>query len=388
MEKINFVIVFIQGVISFLSPCILPLLPVYLTILARSAETDEESKKSVLLVNTILFILGISTTFFILGNSISFLGNLLVQNKDMILIGGGLLIVIMGLFYTGWIEIPALQKERRLHYQNKRMTPIAAYGLGVVFSFGWTPCIGPMLTSVLIMASSAKDVGIGNVLILMYTLGFMVPFLIIAAFSRSLFKYLDRVKDYMGVIQKLGGIILIVTGAVMFLNGINGIRVIEVEKGPGKFTHVEEEEKTVIPAPDFVLTDQYGQTHTLSEYRGKTIFLNFWATWCPPCKAEMPHIEALYNEYGKNQEDVIILGVTFPEYGQETTIEGIKEFLAKEAYTFPTVFDEVQLLAYQYYINAFPTTFIINPEGNIELYVPGAMTKETMKSLIEDTRSK
>lgn len=387
MENINLGVVLLQGIISFLSPCILPLLPIYLTILSRSSKGVDAGKKHILLLNTVLFILGISTTFFVLGNSLSLLGNLLIQNKDLILLGGGLLIVVMGLFYTEIIEIPFLQKERRFHYQNKNMTPFSAYVLGVVFSFGWTPCIGPMLTSVLIMASGAENVWQGNLLILIYTLGFMIPFLLLAAFSQKLLGYLESIKKYMRFIQKLGGIILIVTGGMMFFSGINGMRVVKVEKVPGQ-TQELEEENPAIPAPDFVLVDQYGKTHTLSDYKGKTVFLNFWATWCPPCRGEMPHIEALYNEYGQNQEDVIILGVAFPDYGKEKNIEGITKFLEEEQYTFPTVFDEVQLLAYEYGINAFPTTFIINPEGNVELYVPGAMSKEMMESLIENVRDK
>lgn len=137
---------------------------------------------------------------------------------------------------------------------------------------------------------------------------------------------------------------------------------------------------------DFTLKDQYGNVHTLSEYKGKTVFLNFWATWCPPCKKEMPHIEELYNEYNKNNDDVVILGIASPNFGREKSEEYIKDFLNKENYTFPVVFDTNISLVMNYGINAFPTTFIIDKEGYITKFIPGAMDKNTMQKFIEEER--
>ncbi|MEG0502267.1 MAG: TlpA disulfide reductase family protein, partial [Cellulosilyticaceae bacterium] len=126
-----------------------------------------------------------------------------------------------------------------------------------------------------------------------------------------------------------------------------------------------------------------GKKHTLSDYKGKVVFLNFWATWCPPCRQEMPDIEALYKKYGMNEKDVIVLGVAAPLLGDEGSKEEIIKFLEDAEYTFPVVFDETSQLTYDYYIRAYPTTYIINPEGNIELYVPGAISGETMEEIIK-----
>ena len=142
----------------------------------------------------------------------------------------------------------------------------------------------------------------------------------------------------------------------------------------------------LVKALDFTLYDQYGNTHTLSEYEGKTVFLNIWATWCPPCKQEMPYIEELYKEYNLNKEDVVILGLASPYFGKEGSKEDIKEFLNSNKYTFPVVFDENADLIYSYGIQAFPTTFVIDKEGYIAQYVPGGMTKEIMKTLIESVK--
>lgn len=141
-------------------------------------------------------------------------------------------------------------------------------------------------------------------------------------------------------------------------------------------------------APNLTLVDQYGKTHSMREYKGKTVFLNFWASWCPPCKEEIPCVEALYVEFGENKKDVIILGVTIPGLGEEKSKEGIISFLKEKGYTFPTLFDETGQIAYSYNISAFPTAYIINPKGEVEGYIQGTMTKEMMIKSINEARKK
>ncbi|MEG0013298.1 MAG: cytochrome c biogenesis protein/redoxin [Cellulosilyticaceae bacterium] len=393
MEQINFVVVFLEGILSFLSPCILPILPVYLAILSNSTgensiDNGASNQRGTLVKNTILFVLGISTTFFILGTGIGALQPFLTANRQIVLILGGIMIMIMGLFYIGDLNIPFLQRERKLHYKVKGMNPLSAYVLGFTFSFGWTPCIGPMLASVLVVASTAQSKLAGNLLIATYTLGFIIPFLILAVFSKRMMKVLDKVKLQRDTLQKIGGYILIITGFIMTFNGIREPRIIRPSEQPTqeyviKEESKEEEAKPEIVAPDFTLLDQYGKKHTLSDYKGKVVFLNFWATWCPPCRQEMPDIEALYKKYGMNEKDVIVLGVAAPLLGDEGSKEEIIKFLEDAEYTFPVVFDETSQLTYDYYIRAYPTTYIINPEGNIELYVPGAISGETMEEIIK-----
>lgn len=413
MEKLNYLVVFFEGILSFVSPCILPILPIYLAILSNSntgQEGDVRHKRFILMRNSILFVLGISTTFFILGTGIGIFRTFLMDYKRFLLMGGGVFIMIMGLFYIGDLKIPFLQRERRIHYKVKQMNPFVAYLLGFTFSFGWTPCIGPMLASVLVLASTSSALT-GNLLIAIYTLGFVIPFLIVAFFSEKMLKILDKVKLHFDKIQKIGGYILIIMGLVVFANGVRTPKFVKPPSENQETVQAEnqenetqqedtkeaEEQETegqeeAIKAPDFTLVDQYGVTHTLSDYKGKTVFLNFWATWCPPCKEEMPYIEEIYKEYGMNEEDVVILGVAFPKMGggmnKEKSKEGIIEFLEDENYTFPVVFDESEgwELAYYYSISAFPTTFIINPEGNVEGYLQGGMKKDMMKQVIEQVR--
>ena len=135
-------------------------------------------------------------------------------------------------------------------------------------------------------------------------------------------------------------------------------------------------------APDFNLKDQYGVVHSLENYKGKVIFLNFWATWCPPCKKEMPDIENIYKEYGENKKDVVILGVNSEKENEA------KKFLKDKGYTFPTVIDENSEVMRKYFIQAFPTSFVIDKEGNVYGYVMGGLTKEQIRQVIEEVLKK
>lgn len=395
MEDLNLLVVFVEGILSFFSPCILPILPVYLSILSNSnlesiKSGEDKFIKTSLFKNTILFVLGISTTFFILGSSVNLLSSFFSNNKNLIMLIGGIIIVIMGMFYVDIIKSTLLNREKRFNMKVKEMNPLSAFLLGFTFSFGWTPCIGPILATVLIMASSSSNVLTANLLIIIYTIGFILPFIIVSVFYSKLFTRIDMMKNYMGVIKKICGGILIISGLVMTFNGIistkekldlsnNEIKKNEyINSGENK---KDEEEKS--EALDFTLKDQYGNEHTLSEYRGKTVFLNFWATWCPPCRGEMPHIEELYKEYGENNGEIIILTVAAPNLGREGSEEDIISFLNENNYNFPVVMDFGGEMIYKYDISGFPSTFIIDSNGYIVQRVVGAMDKKSMDNIIK-----
>lgn len=387
MEQVNLILVFFEGLFSFFSPCVLPIIPIYLSMLSNSSTDimkDKTFKNSTLFKNTLFFTLGICTTFFILSMAIGAFSQFFIGNKELLMLIGGIFIIIMGVFYMGYVNIPLLQREKRFEMHSKDMNILSSFMLGLTFSFGWTPCIGPMLTSVLIMASGTQNILIGNALVLIYSIGFILPFIILAMFYKKLFEKFNNMKKHLGTLKKIGGILLIISGLIMSFNGINKIN--ESRKDNYKAEVENKTENNKVKALDFTLYDQYGKEHKLSDYKGKTVFLNIWATWCPPCKAEMPHIEELYNEYNKNNEDVIILGVSTPNLGNEGDEKHISKFLKDNEYTFPVVFDNNADLIYGYSIQSFPSTFIIDKEGYVREYVPGAMDKETMKSLIESNK--
>ena len=401
-DNINFILVFLGGIFSFFSPCIIPLLPVYMSYLSgNTAVTDENGNLSYnqkkVFIHTIFFILGISAAFFILGLSFSKLGGFFNSNRVLFTRISGVLILFLGLFQIGLLKNNFMEREHRIGFDSKEINPLIAFIIGFTFSFAWTPCIGPVLSTVLIMASGAKTAFMGNMLILVYTLGFVIPFLLLGVFTTKILNFLKAKKSFLKYSIKISGAILIIIG-IMTLSGFN-LNILAAGQQPQNanadyIAKAEEPAKEAkeekLPAFDFELKDQYGNTHKLSDYKGKVVFLNFWATWCPPCREEMPHIEEIYKEYGYNKNDVVILGAASPATAenpspQDESEEKIKAFLTKNNYTFPVVFDVKGEIFRNYYINAYPTTFMIDREGNIMGYVAGGLSKENMKKIIEMT---
>lgn len=233
----------------------------------------------------------------------------------------------------------------------------------------------------------------------------MIPFLLVGLFTGTV---LDLFKKYHNVVRyttRIGAVLLILMG-LMTLTGFTG-RLSGVLSQTGGSpsassgaapqvtatpapTEEPETDPDAIPAPDFTLVDQYGEEHTLSEYRGKTVFLNFWATWCGPCQSEMPEIQSLYESYGSNGEDLIVLGVANPSSAEnpravDGSIDEVSGFLSDNGYTFPVVMDTTGDVLSAYGISAFPTTFMIDTEGNVFGYVTGQLTADMMESIVTQT---
>lgn len=447
---ISSITVFFQGLISFFSPCVLPLIPLYIGYLSGGAKTVDEDgnisyKRSRIMRNTLFFVLGISFAFFLLGFGFTAIGRFFHNYQTWFTRIGGVIVILFGLYQLGLFGSSSLGKEHRLHFQpdTLAMNPLTALILGFTFSFAWTPCVGPALASVLLLAASASSSLTGFLLIGVYTLGFVLPFLAVGLFTKALLDFFRKYRSAVKYTVKVGGILMILIGVMMFTGWMNGISsylsgnvsqsaeentgkaaetenaigngenpVSDAADGPGADSasdaagspgmdsasdaaggpgvdsasgHEEESAADTVPAPDFTLLDQYGNSHTLSDYKGKTVFLNFWATWCPPCRAEMPEIQEIYEEYGENSSDVIILGIASPEVGREGTAEDIAAFLSENNYTYPVVMDTDGIMSYYYGISAYPTTFMIDKDGNVYGYVPGQITKDIMKSIIEQT---
>ena len=391
--------VFFQGLLSFFSPCVLPLIPIYIGYLSGgTGQIGEDGrihfKRSKVLFHTVFFVLGVSFAFFLLGLGFSAMGNFLKENQIWFARIGGVIVILFGLYQMGFLgKSYFLGKERRLPFKLDllAMSPVTALVMGFTFSFAWTPCVGPALASVLLMTASAATKVTGFLYIAVYTAGFVLPFLAVGLFTTTLLEFF---KSHMKVVHytvKIGGILMIFMGILMLtgkMNAVSGALSSTETQEEATETEPEEEEEAAeevktIPAIDFTLKDQYWNTHTLSDYKGKTVFLNFWATWCSPCRAEMPDIQNLYEEF--QQEDVVILGVAAPNLGKEQSEEGIRTFLEENGYTYPVVMDTEAEAFQAYGINSFPTTFMIDKDGNVFGYIPGQLSEETMRDIIRQT---
>lgn len=383
---------FLGGFLSFFSPCVIPIIPIYFSFLAGNGKKSDcygniSYNQKKVFFNTLFFIFGISTSFFILGVSFTTIGDLAFSQKDIISKIGGVIIIILGLFQLGIIKLNPLYKEKRIAYSDKKITPFVAFITGFTFSFAWTPCVGPILSSVLILAATLKDNSIGNLLIFIYSLGFVIPFLLIGLFTTTLLNFFKSKQNFLKYTVKIAGGFLVIIGTLTFLGYTNQLSNYFI---PSTLNNsITNNTETILNKDSYRLLDQYGNEHILSNYKGKVVFLNFWATWCPPCKEEMPTIEELYKEFGENKNDVIILGITNPvteenPNGQDKNIDEIKYFLQENNYSFPTVFDKTGIYFDNFKIRAFPTTYIIGKDGEIKTAIPGAMTKQQMLKLIRD----
>ena len=404
--SVSLVTVFVQGILSFFSPCVLPLLPLYLGYLSGSMGDAQGAQTSRVktLVNTLFFVIGISAAFFLLALGMTALGQALHQYQKIIIQVGGILIIAFGLFQLGVFRPMALEQDRRIRFplQKLAMSPLVALVFGFTFSFAWTPCVGPALASVLLMAGSADTALQGFALIGLYTLGFVLPFLAVALFAGGLLKLFQKHRNVVRYTVKVGGALLVVIGLLMvtgWMDTLSGslagsdpqatptVQVTQQPEvtGTPEATDAPEESQAPIPALDFTLTDQFGNTHTLDQYKGKTILLNFWATWCGPCRSEMPDLQAVYEDYGKNEKDLVVLGVAAPNLGQEGSAEDISAFLEENGYTYPTLMNEDASLFYSYGISSFPTTFMIDKNGNVYGYIMGAQSREVFDNIIQQT---
>lgn len=412
--------VFVQGLLSFFSPCVLPLVPLYVSYLSGGTKQVKEDgtihyPRGKVMLHTLFFVLGVSFAFLLLGLGFTALGRFFSGNKLWFSRISGVIMILFGAYQLGIFGTSnAMSKERRLPLRLERwaMNPITALLLGFTFSFAWTPCVGPTLGSVLLMVSSADNSALGFLLVGVYTLGFVIPFLAVGLFTGAVLEFFRRKQNVMTITVKLGALLLILMGIMTLsgvMNGITSYFAAAPSKGeanePSRSAQSQQnqdnqqegstqpsanEQRRTAPAPDFTLVDQYGQSHTLSEYKGKTIFLNFWATWCGPCQREMPEIQALYERYGKNEGELVVLGVANPKtdenrFNQDVSQDEVETFLTDNGYTFPVVMDVTGGVFGAYAISAFPTTFMIDKEGNVFGYVVSQLTGENMEDIIRQT---
>ncbi len=234
IADISFWSALFAGTLSFLSPCVLPLVPPYLCYMAgvsveqfrgEGVETHQDSARRAVLLAALFFTLGFSTVFVALGAGASTIGVLLRQNLEILARIGGLIIIIMGLNFLGVFRIGLLAREARLQARGQPATLSGAYVMGLAFAFGWTPCIGPILGAILGVAASRETAGQGAILLAVYSLGLAAPFWLAALFSNRFMAFLQRFRHHLGRVEKLMGALLVLTGLAFLFGFITDVSI-------------------------------------------------------------------------------------------------------------------------------------------------------------------
>ena len=433
--------VFIQGLLSFFSPCVLPLIPLYVGYLAGGAAkegdgTIEYPRKKVL-VNTLFFVVGVSFAFFLLGFGFTALGQFFTGNQRVFSVVAGIVMAAFGLYMLGAFgKTRVIETEHRLPFNLGRfaMNPLVALVLGFTFSFAWTPCVGPVLASVLLMASSSASAATGFALVGVYAVGFVLPFLAVGLFTGEVLRFFRTHGNVVKYTVKVGGALLIVMGVMTVTGWMNGVTsylssfgaapaaqeqpadqdAADAENGGGSdgggpsdgasgsdrpsgggsadAGAASKDGMRLAPHADLVLVDQDGTEHRLSDYRGKTVFLNFFATWCGPCQREIPDIEALYRDCGENAGEVVVLGVANPKTSEhpqnsDVGVDEVEAFIDEYGITYPVLMDTTGQLFSSFGVSSFPTTFMIDKDGYVFGYAAGMLTADVMDNIVDQTIS-
>jgi cytochrome c-type biogenesis protein len=233
--------VLLAGLVSFLSPCVLPLVPPYLGFLGGTsielmsgsdASFDATARRRLLLAS-LAFVLGFTTVFVSLGAGASLIGQWLAQWRGVLGIAAGVVIVLFGLHFLGWLRIPLLYREARYHSQRRPASLLGAYVVGLAFAFGWTPCIGPILSAVITVAGSSASLARGIALLFTYSLGLGIPFLLAALAIGPFLGFMRQFKRHLGAVEKVMGAALVLTGLLMLTGSLNWFGSWLLETYPG-----------------------------------------------------------------------------------------------------------------------------------------------------------
>ena len=382
----------LAGLLSFFSPCVLPLIPVYVGMLAGDAEAaargvSGRANRLRLLANALAFVLGISFVFVALGIGAGLLGSLL--NNAYLTCALGLLVFVFGLQTAGLIHIPLLERQVKAEVKGPRKGKVStSFLLGLAFSFGWTPCVGPILGTILALAADQGGVAASAGLLLVYSLGLCVPFLVIALASDLLLKRVRKLNRFLPAIQRAGGALIAVMGLWMVFSQVGAlvganrptvtdVNLTEVKAGDADVSGVSSAWKNV------VLTDLSGEKHRLSELKGTPVYLEFWGSWCSSCVQDLDQMQEVWREH-EQAGDVLVTSVVVPGFYGERSVDEFLAWAEQEGVEAPVYMDTNGSLSAYLGVAAFPTSVFINSDGTIARIRVGAIERDELERLLAE----
>lgn len=394
-------IAFAAGLASFLSPCVLPLVPGYISLISgvsiehlKSGEGSRAQARRAVITNSLAFNAGLSLIFVSLGAAAGWLGASITSNPWVRIIGG-VVIILFGLQLIGILKISALYKDTRMFSNEKPRGALGSLTLGMAFAAGWTPCIGPILGTILGLAATTGGWQSGLTLSAFYAAGLAVPFLITGLSINRFLGFYTNFRKHLHKVEVVSGVILILVGALVASGYATRLASSSLASAMGNpeawlESFVKNRGGGISPAapvqtatnasalaPDVEFRTLDDQSFRLSELRGRVVLLNFWATWCVPCRAEIPTLNAMQRDL--ESQGLTIIGVNT---GTPDTAEDVKDFQKDipQEYKSLMASDEARE---KYDTAALPTTYIIDREGRIRQMIRGARERDALEAAIK-----
>lgn len=383
----------LAGLMSFFSPCIVPLLPVYVGILTTDANSEKLSLAA-RSANTIAFVLGICCVFVSLGAASGALGQVL--SSPYVAIALGIVVIVLGLHLAGALKISFLNREKRANLSQIRVSSaFGAFVLGLAFSFGWTPCVGPILGTILALAAEQGSALVGAALLLIYALGLCVPFVAITLAANALLARLRSLHKYLPTVQRVGGILIAIMGVWLVFSQVSALQIQqraneEAQQDP---VAISANDARGVAAGDtsleavssawknVVLTDLDGQTHRLSELKGKPVYFEFWGSWCDSCVADLDQLSEVAAEHTQTG-DVQVVSVVTPGFYGERETDAFVEWAQQNDVSVPVWMDTNCSLATHLNVSAFPTSVFVDSSGDIEKIRLGAIDRAELEDML------
>jgi cytochrome c-type biogenesis protein len=389
-------IALLAGFLSFASPCVLPIVPGYLTFITGMSfeELTEQRDRSQVVTGAVLkslpFVLGFSLVFIALGASASALGTVLRANLGLLKQIAGAGIMVLGLHLTGLLPIPALLRQKS--YSGGAAEPGTGRALlaGIFFAFGWTPCVGPILAGILGLAATGETLGHGVLLLAAYSVGLGIPFLLSAAFLTGFLSLFKGVKRYLRQVEIFSGVLLVLVGGLIFtdklgwisarLSFLNPEELLVSESvlpsGNGDGVNGQAAQAGAYGDYNFSLTTIDGDQVRLSDFQGKIVLVNFWATWCGPCLIETPALVRMYHAY--KDRGFTVIGVAL-----QSEDEGVAEFVEKFRIPYAVGQDPGSAIGIRFQVFALPSSFLFSPDGKIKRVFTGFVAEETLEREVQ-----
>ena len=393
--NITITVAFLAGLASFLSPCVLPLVPGYISLISGVSidrlkqQTEERSStRRWVIVNSLAFNVGLSLIFVSLGAASGFIGSAVFSSPWLRIIGG-LVIIAFGLQMIGLLKLKTLYKDTRFFSDKKPRGLLGSLLLGIAFAAGWTPCIGPILGGIIGLAATSGGWKSGLVLSSFYAAGLALPFLLTGLGINQFLSFYARFRRHLHKVEVVSGVMLILIGSAIvsgYATRLASSRLasllpnlesrIKVKSDPAASSAAAPEPGLLGPAPQVELSSLDGRRLKLSSFRGRVVLLNLWATWCAPCRTEIPELNGL-------QHDLEASGLTVVGVSWDDSADSVREFQKEIPQDYTVLLNGEEVQDKFAGIRSLPTTYIIDREGNVRQRIIGARDRTQFEAALK-----